>query len=86
MSRPMGELEVRALLVVQLEDEELRAKLVKLAKEKSPSAVFSLAQVAARLAGKNPMESLALAKATRWLAVVRRDYGQAEFERIVKSQ
>lgn len=88
MGRPIGELEVRVMPVLLLleKDQELKRKLIEFAKEKSPSAVFPLAQTLARLAGKSQFEALALAKATRWLAIILRDYGKAEFERIVKSQ
>lgn len=82
MSRPLGELEVRAMFVLQLPD-ELREKFVEIAATKSPSAAFDLAS---RLAAINGVDSLATAKATRWLAVVRRDHGQKVFDQIVAKQ
>lgn len=82
MSRPIGELEVRAAYVLRLSN-ELRDKFVEIAATKSPSAAFSLA---AQLAAIKGVEPRAAAKATRWLAVIRRDYGQEEFKWIVKSQ
>ena len=81
MSRPIGELKVRAMSVLSLSP-ELRERFVEIARTKSPSAAFGLAEATAWLHGFIPMEALAIAKATRWLAVVRRDYGQAEFDRI----
>lgn len=78
MSRLLGELEVRAVFVLQLPD-DLRKEFVEIAATKSPSAAFDLAS---RLAAINGVDSLAAAKAARWLAVIRRDYGQAEFDRI----
>jgi hypothetical protein len=82
MSRPLGELEVRALYVLQLSD-ELREKFVEIAATKSPSAAFDLAS---RLAMLNGVNQLAAAKATRWLAVVRRDHGQEAFDQITAKQ
>lgn len=81
MSRPLSELKVRAMYVLQLPD-NLRKEFVEIAAQKSPSAAFDLATQLATLHGVN---SLAAAKATRWLAVIKRDFGQVEFERIVKS-
>ena len=52
---------------------------MRIASEKSPSAAFSLASRAAQLHGHAGMDTLALAKATRWLAVIRRDYGEKAF-------
>ena len=82
MSRPLGELEARAFPALQLEG-EVRKKLVRVAKEKSPSAAFGLAKVIAQNHGFAPVESESIARATRWLAVIRRDYGQKDFDRIV---
>jgi hypothetical protein len=81
MSRPIDELQARALPVLRLEG-ELRKKLINIAAQKSPSAAFDLAGATARLHGFSSSEALGIAKATRWLTVVRRDYGQAEFDRI----
>ena len=82
MSRLLGELEVRAVFVLQLPD-DLRKEFVEIAATKSPSAAFDLATQLATLHGVN---SLAAAKATRWLAVVRRDHGQQTFDQITAKQ
>jgi hypothetical protein len=82
MSRPLVELKVRAMYVLQLPD-ELREKFVEVARTKSPSAAFDLASW---LAAINGVDSLAAAKATRWLAIVRRDHGQKVFDQIVAKQ
>ena len=81
-SRTIDELEVRATLPLSRVSQELREKCVKIAREKSPSAAFALAGQTAFLSGLNQIEALGIAKATRWLAVVRRDYGQVEFQEI----
>lgn len=40
--------------------------------------------MAARLAGMDILWQEAVAKATRWLSVIRRDFGQAEFEGFIE--
>ena len=80
--RQLDELRLRAAPLAQL-PKEFRDQCIELAQTKSPSAVFELAQRAAILAGFNQMEALGVAKATRWLTVIRRDYGQKAFEEAV---
>ena len=82
MNRTLDELEVRAALPLSRVSQELREKCVEIAQEKSPSAAFNLAAQAAFLSGLSQIDAIGVAKATRWLAVVRRDYGQVEFQRI----
>ena len=83
MSRPLSELEVRALQPLMRVSQELRDECVGVAREKSPSAAFNLATRASRLAGFGEMEALGIAKGTRWLAVIRRDYGTEIFNQAV---
>jgi len=83
MSRPLSELEVRATLALFRISQELREKCVEIARQKSPSAAFDLAARAAILDGMSQIEALGIAKATRWLAVIRRDYGGGKFEKVV---
>jgi len=80
MNRPLGELRVRANYVLQL-PRKLREEFIEIAATKSPSAAFDLATRTAIIYDVLP---LAAAKATRWLAVIRRDYGQEEFDRVVE--
>jgi len=54
MSRPIGELEVRAMYVLQLPD-NLRKEFVEIAATKSPSAAFDLATQLATLHGVNSL-------------------------------
>ena len=84
MKRSLDELQLRVVLPLSRTSQELREKCVEIAREKSPSAAFDLGYQVASLAGLNQLEALRIAKATRWLAVVRRDYGQAEFERVTE--
>ncbi len=84
MSRPLDELRLRAGVLAQVPD-ALRTECVGIAREKSPSAAFSLAQFAARKHGVEGMDMVAVAKATRWLAVIRRDHGEDIFNEAVRT-
>lgn len=83
MNRPLTELEMRACAALIHVDYGLRVQCVAIARERSPSASFDLAQQAAMLAGLGQIEMLGVAKATRWLAVIRRDHGLESFEKVV---
>lgn len=84
MSRSAEELEIRVSVLLRF-PLELRERCIDIARQQSPSAAFNLGAQAARLASLCQMEVLAVAKATRWLAIVRRDYGQESFESVVKT-
>jgi hypothetical protein len=84
MKRLLDELEVRVMPLSRA-PQELREKCVEIARGKSPSAAFDLATRVAILAGMNQIEALGIAKATRWLSVIRRDYGVQEFEKVVRT-
>lgn len=78
MSRSLGELRLRVQQLA-LVSHELRDECVRIARERSPSAAFDLASLAARQHGLAGMQALAVAKATRWLSVIRRDHGESVF-------
>lgn len=78
MSRPLHELQLRAGVLTQVPD-ALRMECVGVAREKSPSSAFDLASIAARKHGVDGMKVIGVAKATRWLAVIRRDHGDEIF-------
>lgn len=82
--RPLSELRLRAIFVFRLPD-EVRKEFVGIARTKSPSAAFDLARIAALTHGIEGMEAIAVAKATRWLAMIRRDHGDQVFEQVVAS-
>jgi hypothetical protein len=83
MSRPLGELKLRVMNALFRAPQELRDECVEIARLKSPSSAFDLAHRAAVLAGFAPLPALGIAKATRWLAVIRRDYGMERFNEVV---
>jgi hypothetical protein len=83
MRRPIDELEVRVIFPLSRISQDLREKCVEIARQKSPSAAFDLGYQVAILAGMSQIEVLGIAKATRWLSVIRRDYGQEKFEEMV---
>ena len=80
--RPLSELRLRAIFVLRFSD-EVRKEFVDIARMKSPSAAFDLALIAAQVHGIAGMEAVAVAKATRWLAMIRRDHGEQVFEQVV---
>jgi hypothetical protein len=80
--RLLDELEVRVMPLSRA-PQELREECVKIARAKSPSAAFDLGYQVAILAGMSQIEALGIAKATRWLSVIRRDYGMETFEKVV---
>ena len=82
MNRPLHELELRAGILKGVSD-ELRKQCVTIARDKSPSASINLARLAATQHGVSAMDAHAVAKATRWLAVIRRDYGENVFNESV---
>lgn len=85
MNRPLPELELRALGPLIRVSQELRGECVQIARDKSPSASFRLATFAARLADFGEWDALGIAKATRWLSVIRRDHGLEKFEGVVRT-
>jgi len=80
--RPLSELRLRAIFVFRLPD-EVRKEFIGIARTKSPSAGFDLALIAAQVHSIADMEAIAVAKATRWLAMIRRDHGDQVFEQVV---
>ena len=80
--RPLSELKLRAVFVFRLPD-EVRREFIGIARTKSPSAAFDLALIAARVHGIANLESIAVAKATRWLAMIRRDHGEEVLNQVV---
>ena len=84
MKRPLHELQLRVGVLKGVSD-ELRKQCVAIARDKSPSASMNLARLAASQHGVHGMDAIAVAKATRWLSVIRRDYGQKEFNKTVRT-
>jgi len=81
-NRPLSELEVRAQTVKKTGGNNFTF-LVKIAETRSPSAIYDLAVAWLTNCGLTRDEADEIAKATRWLAMIRRDYGEAEFRRVV---
>ena len=84
MNRSLGELCLR-VHSLSLVSPELRNECIDIARKKSPSAAFDLATFAARKCGISGMQALAVAKATRWLSVIRRDHGEKVFEEAART-
>ncbi len=84
MNRPLEELMLR-IRALSRSPEKLREECIGIARGKSPSAAFDLASIAARVHDVDAITAMSAAKATRWLAVIRRDYGDAEFTQAVRT-
>lgn len=82
--RPLAELQLRAAVLAHVSD-ELRKECIEIARKKSPSAAFDLASIAARTHGIDAITAMSVAKATRWLAVIRRDCGDQEFSQAART-
>jgi len=80
--RSVSELRARAIAVLSL-NPKLREVFTEISGVNSPSASYDLAEKTARLHGFSPNEAIDIAKASRWLAILRRDYGKEEFNRVV---
>lgn len=86
--RSLIELSVLAESVFQLPS-PLRGVVLELARTKSPSGTFQFVQKAVAdtgLEAVHPIETEKIAKAARWLAVLRRDYGEEAFVEFVESR
>lgn len=84
MERTLEELELRAsFLSSVLVPKELREECIRIARKKSPSAAKSLAKTAALQALLETHLLERVGKATRWLSIIRRDYGKEAFEEAV---
>lgn len=84
MNRPLAELQLRAGVLAKM-SETLRLECVGIAREKLPSSAFDLASIAARKHRVDGMEVIGVAKATRWLAVIRRDHGEDIFNQVART-
>jgi len=85
MSRSLDELKIRAAPALSASG-EFRKKLIEIAATKSPSAAFDLAEATARNHGHTLNEALAVAKGVRWLAVIKRDYGEEELQKVTEEK
>lgn len=84
--RPLDWLRVRVRPVLDLEEgHQLKVKLIRIAQRYSPTTAAGLAKEEAINRKFTGAEAEALEKATRWLAVIRRDYGQNEFYQTLRS-
>lgn len=82
--RPLAELQLRVGVLAQVQG-GLREECISIARDKSPSSAFDLASTAARKHGVGGMQAISVAKATRWLAVIRRDHGEDIFNEAART-
>lgn len=84
MSRPLEEICFRAGRLSVVSD-ALRKECIAIAARELPSGAFKDAIVAAQKHRIGGMEALGVAKATRWLAVIRRDHGETIFNEVART-
>lgn len=82
MKRSFEEISLRVRSLFHGKDRDLVRECVSIAAEKAPSSAFDLGTRAAMLAGVDEFRARGVAKATRWLAVIRRDYGIEKFNQL----
>jgi hypothetical protein len=87
IKRPLDKLTAWASSLLQLDGwngrEKVREYFIEVAGRDSPNKTFDLVRDTARNRGFSPEEAEKIAKAARWLAIIRRDYGQEEFNKLV---
>jgi hypothetical protein len=82
--RSLNELVARSSAVLTMEG-ELRKKLIEIARTKSPTAAYDISFLMARNMGRVGRELAAIAKSTRWLAIIKKNFPD-DFERVVEEQ
>ncbi len=82
--RPLCELTTWSETLLQMNNghENIRKRFIDIAAKESPSKTFQLVEPMAINYGFDPKEANRVARAARWLAIIRRDYGQEEFDRV----
>jgi hypothetical protein len=80
--RTLPELIARSSAVLTMKG-EIRKKLIEVAKTKSPSAAYDIAFLMAHNTGHVGADKVAIAKATRWLAIIKKNY-EDDFEKVVE--
>jgi len=81
-SRELQDLERRASAILQLFDDDLREQFVQIAGQESPTQSY---EKAFDLATEHfdARTARSFAKACRFLAIIRRDYGEEQFHEVV---
>ena len=84
VKRPLCELEEWSAPLLELDEcrENNRKEFIKIAATESPTKTHDLVEAKAINYGLDYPLANKIARAARWLAIIRRDYGQEEFDRI----
>jgi hypothetical protein len=81
-NRELDDLRRRAATILELSDEGLRDQFIEIARDESPTQSYERAFDLA-CDHFDPRVSREFAKAARFLAMIRRDYGDEQFEEVV---
>lgn len=84
IKRPLSELEARVLDGLRKVGGNNLEYLINITSTKSPSAIYDLASMWLTNRGFTGEEVDGIAKSARWLAMIRRDYGEEAFQETVK--
>ena len=82
LAMALQELERRAASILELSNETLREEFISIAREETPTQTYEKAFDLA-VQHFDARTARSFAKDTRFLAVIRRDYGAASFENLV---
>ncbi|MFH1582533.1 MAG: hypothetical protein ABIA08_02130 [bacterium] len=86
--RPLCELTAWANPLLDIDEgrKNNRKKFIDIAAKESPSKTFELVAAMAYNYGFGPELVQKVARAARWLAIILRDYGQAEFDKLTEGK
>lgn len=85
VKRSLSELQARALKGFEKVGGNNLEYLIDIASNRSPSAVYGLSAMRLTNCGYTTAEADEIAKAVRWLAMIRRDHGEEAFQETLKS-
>jgi len=93
ISHPLYKLQAWSAPILLLDDPELRRRFIEIAEKESPTQTFKIVEALMKLErfGNNDRkftdeEARKMAQAAHWLAILRRDYGMAEFSNLVQGR
>ena len=93
ISYPLYKLQAWSAPILLLDDPELRRRFIEIAEKESPTQTFKIVEALMKLErfGNNDRkftdeEARKMAQAAHWLAILRRDYGMAEFSNLVQGR
>ncbi len=86
--RPLCELEAWSVPLLEVDKgrEKNRREFIEIAASQSPAKTYSLVETKAINYGLGYQLARRIAQSARWLAIILRDYGQVEFDRVTEGK